>query len=102
MFTYHIENILKPLGGFIIKLHELSKSVYVFHDLDCFQDQRITYFILNMKIDVFLEPVVRVKFSIDFHGYLIRIKKGFICLMLLMEYLASLKHFWFWFSLHSS
>ena len=51
-------------------LFELSKSVSVFHDLDP-QGQRITYFSFNVKIGVFLKPVVRVKFSTDFHGYVI-------------------------------
>ena len=31
----------------------------------------MTYFSFNVKIDVFLKPAVRVKFSTDFHGYVI-------------------------------
>ena len=73
-----------------------------FKTLTPFSRSRIIYFSFNMKRDVILKPVVRVKFSTDFHGYVIWIKRGFICLMLLMKYLASLKHFWFWSSLHSS
>ena len=53
-------------------LFELSKSVKVFHDLDpVFKVKRITYFSFNMKIDVFIKTVVRVKFSTDFHRYVI-------------------------------